>query len=55
MFYVRVLFRNKTQIILERTKILSWVPTGPVTEHDCAGEDPQQFTETLWYAQSLNG
>jgi hypothetical protein len=29
---------------LERTKIWSWVPTGPETENECAGEGQQQFT-----------
>jgi hypothetical protein len=28
----------KTRKSLERTKIWSWVPTGPDTKHDCAGE-----------------
>jgi hypothetical protein len=27
----------------------SWVPAGPETENDCAGEDQQQITALLWF------
>jgi hypothetical protein len=45
------LIEEETQIqntwtVLERTKILSWVPTGPETNNECAGED-QQHCYTL--------
>jgi hypothetical protein len=38
----------KTRKYMQRTKILSWVPTGPDTKYDCAGEDQQQFTGLDW-------
>jgi hypothetical protein len=34
--------------VLERTKIWSWVPTGPETKNDCAGGSQQQFNELDW-------
>jgi hypothetical protein len=32
---------------LGRTKIWSWVPMGPETKNDCAGEGQQQITALL--------
>jgi hypothetical protein len=37
----------KTCKSLERTKICLWVPTGPETKNDYAGEDQRQFTGLL--------
>jgi hypothetical protein len=34
---------SNTQTTFERTKIWSWIPTGPETMNDCAGEDQQLF------------
>jgi hypothetical protein len=36
-------FKN-TKVILERIQIWSWVPTGPETKNDCAGEGQQHIT-----------
>jgi hypothetical protein len=38
----------KTRKSVERTKIWSWVPKGPETKNDFAGEDQQQFTGMDW-------
>jgi hypothetical protein len=38
----------KTRKSLERTKIWSWIPKGPETKNDCAGEDQEQFTMLDW-------
>jgi hypothetical protein len=35
------LFQNTQK--LERTKLWSWVPTGPETKNDCAGQDQQHW------------
>jgi hypothetical protein len=32
---------------LKRTKIWSWVPTGPETKNDCAGEGQKEFAAML--------
>jgi hypothetical protein len=32
---------------LERTKIWSWIPTGPETKNDCAGEGQEEITALL--------
>jgi hypothetical protein len=38
---------------LERTKIWSWVPTGPKSNNDCAGKDQQQITANFQSQQGL--
>jgi hypothetical protein len=35
-------------MVLERTKIWSWVPTGSETKNDSAGEGQQQFAGLDW-------
>jgi hypothetical protein len=49
-----VVFRPhfKTYRSLERTKVSSWVPTGPDTKNDCGGEGQQQFVELDWTGSS---
>jgi hypothetical protein len=43
-----------TQMTLEWIQICSWIPTGPETKNNCAGEGQQQFTAMLYYAILLN-
>jgi hypothetical protein len=47
------LYKNRSNIspssskhvkVLERIKIWSWLPKGPETKANCAGEGQQQFT-----------
>jgi hypothetical protein len=40
---------SKLKEVLERTKIWSWVPTGPETKIDCAGENQHHFTRKVDY------
>jgi hypothetical protein len=44
----------KTRKSVERTKIRSWVPTGPETKNVYAGEGQQQFTELGWLVDAYN-
>jgi hypothetical protein len=41
------------QVVLERTKVWSWVPTGPETKNDCAAESQQQITALYSYAANV--
>jgi hypothetical protein len=43
----------KTETVLQRTKIWSWLPTGPETKNDCAGEGQQQLTEPRPFFREL--
>jgi hypothetical protein len=48
LLYLKKRPRFNTRRSLKKTKIWSWVPTGPETKNACVGEDQLQITGLYW-------